>query len=53
MFDRDLSVVIPGRRDSAEPGIQTHTPRLELDSGFASHSASKTRVNALMARAPE
>jgi hypothetical protein len=34
MFDRDLSVVIPGRRDSAEPGIQTHTPRLELDSGF-------------------
>jgi hypothetical protein len=32
--DRDLSIVIPGRRDSAEPGIQTRILRLELDSGF-------------------
>jgi hypothetical protein len=27
--------------------------KMPLDSGLASHSASKTRVNALMARAPE
>jgi len=42
LFDRDLSVVIPGRRGSAEPGIQMHVQHLELDSGFAS-----------FARAPE
>jgi hypothetical protein len=31
--DRDLSIVIPERRDSAEPGIQTRILRLELDPG--------------------
>jgi hypothetical protein len=41
VFDRDLSIVIPGRRDSAEPGIQTHTQRPELDSGFAPFGAPR------------
>jgi hypothetical protein len=48
--------VIPGRRVSAGPGIQGYMAKhfdVALDSGFARHSASKTRVNALMARAPE
>jgi hypothetical protein len=41
---------------ASEPGIQSQgagARRIALDSGFAGHSASKTRVNALMARAPE
>jgi hypothetical protein len=57
-------LVIPGRAHkrvyarlrramAREPGIQMQAQSLFLDSGFARHSASKTRVNALMARAPE
>jgi hypothetical protein len=48
-----LSAVIPGPAERPEPGIQTQIPSLVLDSGLARHSASKTRVNALAASAPE
>ena len=48
-----LSTVIPGRPEGREPGIQSHNTnhRLSPDSGFARHSASKTRCERAM-RAP-
>ena len=47
--------VIPGRREAASPESRAKAilSVVALDSGFACHSASKTRVNALSARAPE
>ena len=51
-FIWDGDGVIPGRREAANPeSIRRSTG--DMDSGFAAHSASKTRVNALMGRAPE
>jgi len=43
--------VIPGRAAGANP--ESSCIMHLLDSGSARHSASKTRVNALMARVPE
>ncbi len=46
--------VISGRAEGADPESRAAGMAFAtLDSGFASRSASKTRVNALVARAPE
>jgi hypothetical protein len=48
---RKLFVVIPGR--PAGPDPESITPVCDYGFRVRSHSASKTRVNALLARAPE
>ena len=48
---RKLLLVIPGRAEGAD--LESITRSVIMDSGFARHSALKTRVNALKARAPE
>jgi len=44
---RPSSVVIPGRREAAGPE-SIRRGAGDMDSGLAAHSASKTRVTALM-----
>jgi hypothetical protein len=48
---RAFSVVIPGRREAAGPESIRRSAG-DMDSGLAAHSASKTRVNALVRPRP-